>query len=86
MRNCRVGRSYVIINYFAFSVLGACIGTPLTNYLPTGPLLIPFFALSNFFMFNVGWRFNSVKMRHPPIEGAMTQDNCVAFLWGSWAA
>lgn len=52
-------RRYAIIYFFAFSVLGACLGTPLTSYLPSGPLLVPAFSVGNLLMFNLAWKLPS---------------------------
>lgn len=51
--------AYIIIYYFSFSVLGACIDVPITSYLPTGPLVIPVLAVSNLLLFMAGWNLPS---------------------------
>ena len=38
-------------------MLGVCLGKPLASYLPTGPLLVPIFAVGNLLMFNLAWKF-----------------------------
>ena len=46
---------YMVCYYFAFSLLCACYGKNLTDYLPAGALLIPTLMFTNVFMFMVGW-------------------------------
>ena len=56
-RRVATARSYFIIYFYSFSVLGAVFDMPLKTYLPTGLLLVPLLAVTNMLLFNIGWQF-----------------------------